>query len=409
MKKIILLLLFTLTLYANSEPPKWIVEDPDNSGKYFRGISDWYISDDINIVTTAKVDALESAHSKAFNHFEIDTNQLISSLKPIKSYIETSEEKSRLHVLIYIDEYTQRSIDAEVMAKKEFDTLKEQILLSIENKKYFKAKDALKLIKKRHTAYIDEDIKDIEKRLTQIIKDLLLANIILNKKTYLPDESIELEVSLNKNGYLYLFYETGSDVQMIFPNESQSSAYLKKGELLSFPNDNIKRITAYEEDLGNSVKFYSVASKKDLYIKSLSLEREDGIYIYEKTGKYIKLIQSCIDDGECIKSVVNFKISNNTSLEGVELEFLSDDVDKESIIKYFKSKGVVSEKSSKKIDFNIKKISKYSRKPNISVDTFKITLYLYKKGTLVDTLEDECSQEELNEYLFEMYNELEKV
>lgn len=414
MKNIILLVIFTLTIYADSiEVPKWLLEDPSNNGKYFRGASNWYDTNSSDIKLITEKDALENAYNHIYKHFDINkkTDQFTLKLKPIKNYIETSDDKknSRQHLLLLLDEKSEKEINNILKDRKEFNKLKEQILNSIEEKRYFKARSYLELAKKTKSALIDDTIEKIETRLNRLIRELLQAKISTNKRVYLPDESIELEVSLNKNGYLYLFYETGVDVEMIFPNEHQKDSYLNKNQLISFPNDGVEEITAYGEDLGKKVGFYAIASKKHLNLKSLSLERDEGIYIYEKTGNYIKLIEGCIDDGECTKTTINFEISHAAKSAPVVLEFNSDDLNKKDIIKYFKSKGVVSKKSSKKIEFYVKKITRYNNNQEHAFKTFHITSYLYNNGTLVKSLENECSKEELNEYLLEMYDELQKV
>ncbi|MCW8895893.1 MAG: DUF4384 domain-containing protein [Sulfurimonas sp.] len=325
MIRITLLILLTITLCIGEEGV--IKKDSNNKQRLFRGVSDWYPAEDIAKEHLAGKSATQNAYaliSKYFgisikSHVELNnsqnntkTDQLILSLKAFKTYKEVDENKKnfRVHVIIFLDEKNEKTILDKIKDEQEFNELKKNILASIDKKKYSKAKKLLNLAKEKQSAKTDESIIIIEKRLNTIIDSLLHAKIILSKKSYVPDESIEVEVSLNQDGYLYLFYETGLDVAMIFPNEKQRVPRLQKDESLFFPNENVENLTAYKDDLGREVKFYAIASKAILPIKSLSEERVDGVYIYEKTGSYKKLLNKCLKEDICTKSEINFKVSN---------------------------------------------------------------------------------------------------
>lgn len=267
----------------------------------------------------AKKNATQNAYRLVSENFGIidlksstKINQLILNLKLYNTYKELDDNKEnfRVHVIIFLDEESEYKIQEMLQDKQEFYNLKKKTLTLIDKKKYFKARELLTLAKETESATDDESIPIIEKRLNNLIKDLLQAKLTTNKEVYFPNESIELEVSLNKDGYLYIFYETGLDVAMIFPNKEQRNAHLGKDESISFPNDNIEKISAYEDDLGQEVKFYAIASKTILPIKSLCEERLDGVYIYEKTGSYKKLLNKCIDKGLCTKNEINIKVSD---------------------------------------------------------------------------------------------------
>ncbi|MDA7816558.1 DUF4384 domain-containing protein [Sulfurimonas sp.] len=237
----------------------------------------------------------------------------------------------------------------------------------------------------------------------------LEAKLTTNLQKYPPNASIELEASLNKDGYIYIFYVTGSDIQMIFPNEFQRESFITRDELVYFPNENIKKITAYEEDIDEDVGFFAIASEKNLPLKSLCEERSDGIYIYENGGSFETLIQKCINKKKCSKKIITFDISTDISSKNIKFTFNSKDVNPQNFINFFNKNGIKSKNSTIKIDFNIKKIIKYSQESKTTIELFQISSYLYKDGLLIETLEDECTKEDINAYLLEMYNELEKV
>ena len=54
------------------EVPKWLLIDPDNDGKYFRGTSSWYDTNSSGIKLLAERDALENAYSYIYKHFDIN-------------------------------------------------------------------------------------------------------------------------------------------------------------------------------------------------------------------------------------------------------------------------------------------------------------------------------------------------
>ncbi len=435
MKITILLILATFILSANSEMPEWMLKDPDTKGKYFRGTSAWYVTDDARMEALSKADAMHNAYSYVSEFFGVNvassfemnekvkddektldtntniktkSNQLILNLKPVSIHVELddSKENFRLHVLILLDKIGENKIQNEMVKdKEEYYLLKEKAIKAIDKKEYFKAKSFLEEAKGKRYAFVDDTIKKIEQRLKTLIDGLLIAKLSINKKTYLPDELIEIEASLNQKGYMYLFYETSSDVEMLFTNERNRIAYVKKEQLISFGED--ERVVAYEEDLGKKVQFYAIASKKNLALKGLSVDIVDGIYIFNKHGKYKEIIKRCIDEGECTKSAVDFKISRSVGSEPVELVFNSEIATKAS--KYFRSKGIVSKKGNKKIVFDVKKHSNYSQQLDMNIETYTINAKLYKKNSLIKTIKDECSSDELNEYLFDMHSELVKI
>ena len=327
MIKIVLLLLLTLGLYAN-EVDEWVENDSQTIQKLFRGTSEWFVTNDLNKESIAKEHASENAYRFISEYFGITikstfgfnkqpqndtkTTQLILNLKSFKTYQELDENKKnfREHVIIFLDDESKKKIRDLLLDRQELKELKKKVLTSIDEKKYFKARNFLNLAKTKQSALADNSIGIIEKRLNILIATLLQAKLTLNKKVYQPDESIELEVSLNQDGFLYIFYETGLDVAMIFPNKHQRVSHLNKDESISFPNDSIEKVSAYEDDVGQTVNFYAIASKTILPIKSLCEERVDGVYIYEKTGSYKKLIKKCLDNGLCTKTVINFKVSD---------------------------------------------------------------------------------------------------
>ncbi len=320
---LLILLTFTLCLAQDDQVAK---KDSENVQRLFRGTSKWYSADKID-EKIAERESTQNAYDFISKYFGItisstalskssknDTNSesLILNLKTLKSYKETDDTKknSRVHVIVFLDDKNKKTIQNKLRTREEYSNIKKNILTLIEEKKYFQAKESLESVKKNELAFNDDSITTIEQRLNTLIDALLQAKITTNKEVYKPDESIELKVSLNKEGYLYIFYETGIDVAMIFPNKQQRIPRLHKDEPISFPNNSVKKLIAYEDDLGGEIQFHAIASKTILPIKSLSEEIVDDIYIYEKKGKYKDLLNKCLEEGVCTKKTITLKVSD---------------------------------------------------------------------------------------------------
>ena len=432
---LICLMLFQINLFAQDELPSWVTVDPDKKGVYFRGISTWYVSDDARTRGLSRKDALRDAYSSVSEYFGLNisyrakqivsethksfksttktkTNQLIFDLKPIKNFIEYSEDREnyREYVLILLNKKVENKIKKEMRKdKEEFKALKAQVLELIKEKNYFEAKNTLELAKGKRSAFMDDTVDTLEKRLQILIDGRLVSKLTVSKKIYKPDEEIELEASINQDGYLYLFYVTGTDVEMLYPNKYRRSPYLKKERMIQFPNEDIESLLAYEEDLNQKVQFYAVASKKNLSLKQYAKESVDGIYIYNKNGKYIEIIKNCIHDGLCMKTTVNFRISNTVSANMASVTFIANSNIKQSLIKYFRKKGIRTKVSHKQIIFKIKKESRYSRSLEQRIVSYNIHASLHRGSKRIKVINESCDENALADSLYEMYQELEDL
>jgi len=432
MKIILTILIITLTtLNAEKKHPTWIEKDPDTNAKYFRGISTWYSMDDYRMKELANKDAINSAFMSLGNYFgmnikselsiqkrttsfssstKIDkkiktkSNQLLFDIKPYKTYKELSknEQHFKIYMLLKLDSMTEAKIKAKLKQdENEFLELKQKILTSINNKDFYKAQNFLELAKGKRTAYMDDTIITLEKRLKELKDGLLTATISLNKIQYMPEEDIELEVSINQKGYLYIFYDTGDDIEMLFPNKFNRKAKLKSNDMVSFPTDDIS-LQTYEESLDKDTKIFAIASKINLNIFRDSIDKVDGIYIYEKDGKQNKKIDRCINQGECTKSEVNFKVSNQSDTK-IKIKYQCSNNMAKEIKNIFLTKGIKSQDSDKKIVLNIKKQSKYSSLMESHIDTYKIKIKLYINNNLKKEENIEIDKNDLEEEIINLY------
>jgi hypothetical protein len=168
-------------------------------------------------------------------------------------------------------------------------------------------------------------------------------------------------------------------------------------------------VIAYEEDLNQNVEFYAVASKRNLSLKQYAKESVDGIYIYNKNGKYRDIIERCLKDGTCMQTTVKFEISNRVNANRASVKFITKSNIKRSLKKYFHKKGISTKAASKKIVFKITKESKYSKFLAQRVVSFHVQATLYKKSKLIKSINETCDEDGLNDSLYEIYLELEDL
>lgn len=434
MKQILFIMIITINVFANDTLPSWIKKDPDNSAKYFRGISTWYGVDDYRMKELSQKDSLNSAYMSLGNYFGLNikskieinkkrdsygtstkikkdiktkSNQLLFDIKPFKTYKEFSSDKQyfKVHILLKMDSLIESKIKLKMdKDKEEFAKLKQKVLNAIENKDFYKAENFLELAKGKRAAFIDDTVETLEKRLKKLKDGLLVATVEINKKRYMPKENINLDVSVNKDGYLYLFYDTGDDLEMLFPNKFQRKPKLKANSLIQFPNEDVT-LEAYEESLNKNTKIYAIASKKNLSIKKYFVDQIDGIYIFEKDGKQNKKIKRCIDQGECTKSIVKFKVTNQSDIK-VKFEFRCNSNIKQDIKNIFRAKGIKSQKSDIRIVLDIKKKRKYSSLIESYIESYTIKAKLYNKNKLKKEKSLECDLGALEDEIVYLYSEL---
>lgn len=424
-KIVIALLLLTSLLLAREEAPQWLSVDPDKKAQYFRGVSTWYVANDAVTAPYAQREALKDGYSKVSDYFGLNikssvelsgysdadsgdtqlkthittkTNQLIFDLKPIKSYREYTEDKKnfRVHILLRLDSITEHKIKAEMQKDREaYEKTKEKIIKLINQREYFQAQNLLESAKGMRSAYMDDTLTQIEKRLLQLKDGALRATLEINKRNYLPNENINVEVSLNKRGYLYLFYDTGSDVEMLFPNKFQRDNYLKKEEMIYFPNDAINQLIAYEESEGLHTAIIALASKEHLALKRYKSDTIDGVYIFDKDGVYQDVIKRCIKEAKCSETRRDFTISSTTSHHNIELEFQTTSKLKNRITQYLMHQGVVSKRGRDKIVFVINKEMHYSSLLGMNIVKYRIKALYFKDNQKLKKEVRECSQEEI--------------
>ncbi len=432
MRIFLLFISLSSVLIATIKTPLWIKTDPDSSSIYFRGVSAWYVTDDALTTKVSKKDARNSAYSEVSEYFGLNitssfemrtvsdganastvsksniktkTNQLIFDMKPVKSYEEYSEDEEnfRLHILLKLDKPTELKIKREMKRdEKEFKNLKAQILNYIELKDFFKAQNLLEIAKGKRSAYKDDTISTLEQRVQKLKDATLVATLDINKKHYRPNEEILVEVSLNSQGYLYLFYDTGSDVEMLYPNKYQRNNYIDKHEMLSFPNDDITQLIAYEESKQLNTNIYAIASKENLTLQRYRYDMIDGISIFKKDGEYQDMINRCIKQANCTKTKLDFTISNKTQHQKIKLAFNTASSLEKKIVKFLRSKGVISENSDKKIIFDILKRTRYSQLLAMNIEKYQIKVHYFNRNQLLKSKTIECAKSELLSKILEL-------
>lgn len=394
--------------------------------KEFEGISKLYEADDSRMEQLAKKDAIQDAYKRVSEYFglaiksnleiqkesngvsvntkvkqdiKIKSNLLISGIKPSKiskKFIDDGKYY-RIYVILKLDPITEEKIKKQIQKdKKELENILNKIRQAIQKKDFYTAENYLALAKSNRVAYMYEDrITNLEKRIENLKKNFILSTISINKKTYIPQEIIDLEVSINQDGYLYIFNDTGDDIEMLYPNDYQRRAKVKKNDTKYFPNDDVD-LRAYEESLNKDTKIIVIASKKNLHLKKDAIDNIDGVYIFKKDILKNPKISRCLQQAECSKNITKYKVSNKTDKK-VTIKIIAKQKLKDKIKKIFISKGIKSQKSDIKIIFNIKKENKYSKELDINIETYLVTAKLYKNNKLQKKETEEYGENELED------------
>ena len=439
MMKFIVIMVVVLELFAQ-ELPKWVVKLPsDEKGVYFVGVSKWYVTNDASMPPKAKKDALQNGYAQISDYFGLNikssfdmkrsvnngnasttvkshittkTNQLIFDIKPIKEFRQESEDGKdfRIYYLFLLTKDIKNKIKTEMKKDEhEFKELQKQIIDAINKKEYYKAKNLIEVAKGKRSAYMDDTISQLEKRLNALIAGQLHAKIEIEKTTFLPGENISFSVILNKNGYLYLFYETPEEIDMLYPNLYRRNEYVKANVPVVFPDvDNDLYVNAYKEDIGKKVQLVAIASKKLLDIKSLAIDRDEGIYIYDKNGRYKNIIKECLKNNFCTQTIIPLKVSKHIGI-AIELSINADEKTKRKLFRYLRGKGIIDKKSQKKIQFSIHKTSKYSQSLGVTITSYNIKAKAYKNTKQIKEINEDCSEDDMQECIYEMYIDLAKL
>lgn len=440
MRFVVIFMVVFLELFAQ-ELPKWVAKlpSPYQKGIYFVGVSKWYVKDDTRMLPLAKKDALQNGYAQISDYFGLNikstfdmkksvyngnisttfkshittkTNQLIFDIKPIKKFIQKSEDGKNfcIYYLLLLTKATENKIKAEMKKDEyEFKELQKQIIDAIDKKEYYKSKNLIEVAKGKRSAYIDDTISQLEKRLNALIAGQLHAKIEIEKTTFLPGENIAFSVILNKNGYLYLFYETPEEIDMLYPNIYRRNEYVRANVPVVFPDvDNDLYVNTYKEDIGKKVQLVAIASKKLLDIKSLAVDKDEGIYIYDKNSRYKNIIKECLKNNFCTQTIIPLKVSKHIGM-AIGLGINANEEIKRKLFRYLRSKGIASKKSQKKIQFTIHKTSKYSQSLGITVTSYSIEAKAYKNTKQIKEINDECSEDDFRECVYEIYLDLVKL
>jgi hypothetical protein len=437
MMRIIWLVMVAMIAMAEEAPklPAWIEQDPDSNGAYFRGLSPWYVSDDASMSRHAEKDALKDAYHKVAGYFGVQiiasvrvkqkgtetaksttvqrdvesrTNQLIFKLEPVKSFEEFNADRSnfRTYVLLQLDPESERQIWSIIEAdKREFEAIKAEVLELIEAKSYFKAQNRLDIAKGMRSATMDDTVASLQKRLDELKAGQLMAKLSVSKQRFLPRETIHAEVSLNQQGYLYLFYDNGSDVELLFPNEMQRNNYLKKEQLVDFPNNDVM-LSAYESSLDKNVSIRAVASKKRFDLFTRSIDTIDGVHIFASDDRVFDEFQHCIDEGECTESVSFLSVTNQLAYEALEITIQAEEPVKQKIEHALAQRGIISSASNRKLHISLVKQRKYSNLLESWIESYAIKAYFDDGAGNNKIVKETASENELTEKIEAIFKSL---
>jgi len=428
--KIVFITVFLVISAFAQEAPKWLVQDPDKTGIYFRGESPWYLIKDALVAQAATQDALKDAYAKVSDYFGLNikstttieqqaslkssssamkqtiqtkTNQLIFDLKPLKTYKEISENEEyfKIHVLLKLDPQTEAKIKAQMKKdEQEYEALKKQILDAINKKDFYKAENLLTLAKGKRAAYLDDTLPHLEARIAKLKAGMLNATMELDKTTFAPDEEIKLAVSLNQKGYLYLFLKGDGTLEMFFPSRYQRDNALDAHESLFFPNEDTPLI-AYKELLGKDVELIAVASKKRLAIERFANDVIDGVFLFDTNNKKLRqTLKHCMQQAQCTQTKQKIFIKKQNRYAKMYYTIKASDDIIEQIKSYLRSQGVYQAKTTqKKVVFFINTKKVYSSLLEDYVLQYNVTTKIYYHNKMIKKEKRSFSKEELLAYI----------
>ncbi len=396
MRKIILIFMFS-TLFAL---PPWTQGVDNKDGVYFVGVSKWYPLKDTFTKKTALKDALSDAYSQIAGYFGIKvtsstdiqkyltnkgisrnikkevktkTSLFIFNIKPIKRYIEEKEDYYRIWVLVKLDKNTERQLKENLKKdRQKLNLLKTQINKAINNQNLFLAQNLLIKAKSLQSAVFDDELPLLEKRVKELKDNLIIPIISLDKTLYKPNEEIKIKASLNRPGYLYLFYDNKDSIEMFLPNEFQNN-YIQN-RLITFPNDDIS-IIAYENSINYPNKIIALGSKHYIDFSFLS-DDKDGVYIFYNKQKVKQKIKECLKKGKCFKVVKRFKIKNKNTKINISIQGPF----KKEILAFLRKFKIDSTPNGKKIVIRIFPKTSYSNELQTYIKTYEIVaIYNHRK------------------------------
>ena len=409
-------LIILISIFLFAKEPAWIKNNfPKDGASYFVGVSTYYLTDDALVEEKAKEDALNDAYKQISAYFWVKVNSelniikksnnnnaytkiqekiktktfhILFNLKPYKTYKKYTEDGKyfQMYVLIRLDKKTEQKIKAKQKKEiKEFKNLENKIIQKINNAQFFEARNLLTIAKHKSIAYMYEDeLKAIEQRLNDILNNSIKATIILNKKVYLPNESINAQIIPNKKCFLYVLYDTGNDIEMVFPNEYVFNNYVK--EPIIFPNDDID-IQAYEDSISKKPSIIAIASKKRLILKRDKDDVIDGIYIFNNWNKIKPIIDKCKKEAQCFITKQTFEVKSFIKPK-YQLILKTNPSLKKQILNFLSSKGIKNNQSKNKIYVTITQNKKYSKFLDDYIDIFNIKI-VKNNQTITKTTSDE--------------------
>ncbi len=434
MKKI-RFLMFVMVLISSlfaSEDPKWLTWTQDKDAKYFLGVSTWYIVDDALVESASHQDALNNGYAQVSSYFglniksELDvqshssqgkvsrdikekihtkTNQLIFDLKPYKTYKKLSENGKyfQLYVLLRLDHATELKIKEQMKKdQQEFKLLKQKILKAIDEKDLYKARTLLELAKGKRAAFIDDTLLQIEKRLQSLEKGSLQADISIEKTVFAPNEDISFEVNLNKDGYLYVFYDNTSEVEMLFPNKYQRRNFLKNKEPVYFPNDDVE---VHADADAKELRLYVIASKNRLSFQKYKEDVFNGMLIFSSLDVVKNVALECLSQAHCTQKNIVLKVQSNRKNDK-KIIIKSSEKIKQKVKKYLKSQGIVSKKSNKVVSLAIQEHRAYSSLLQSYIVEYDVTLKYFKNAKLIKKQKITSVENELYEDILTLLEEL---
>jgi hypothetical protein len=415
-----------------------VSEDPDSSGFYFRGESSLYISSDHRSYNKAYKEAVSRAFAEVSSFFGLAiasnleikkvttqdisltdakstiktaSNHLILDMKPEQTYQRFSDSKEHFSiiVLLKLDKKTKERIEKEAKADKaKLAALKTQILEYIDKKDFYRANNSLEIALGMRAATTDDTLPQLKKQVLALMDKALISTIFLSKKSYLPNEAMRANITLNNDAYVYVLYEGCGDTELLFPNQYQKKNKISKGAALHFPNDDIS-LMAYEEFLDcNKTAIRVVASKSYLPVMKYAIDEIDGVSLLAADTPFEADIKRCVDQALCSDNRQKFMIEKAKQKIRMRVRFHGHKKMRKRLHKYLKRHGITGDKSHLDAHFHIHKIKKYSKMLQRHVSSFQVDSNITRGKKLLCKHRRQLNESEIDDYIVNYLKEQDK-
>ena len=385
-----------LSLNTMAAPPAWSV----NTAKdHYLGVSNWLHRSQPDADYRAKQQACGRARKSLAEYFGVSiSSQAEITRKKVKqgnkqsSYQETIKSRvdhalkgigivkkqleinlEKTHVkgwcLLVLDELKEAEIWQEVKTdKQQFSQALIELEKAIRQKKSEQASLLLSRAEGFHAARMSHRLTPFRKKVKILRQSQLHIKFAEIEPYIAPGDEIQLALMLNRNAFVYLFYDHGDYIQLIYPNRIHLNPYLKAEQLLRLPTDSMQAedlLLLADHTVNKTIKFVAVASRKRLNYGQKILLTENDFVEFDPQDRWQDEMTHCLLKKTCItqEKTIEIRVSHkNIELEIHHDEFFSDSVKTLVRQAFGQHHYHIQPSAEKRINLHLQQQQKYSEK-----------------------------------------------